>query len=150
MRLRCTRTHRFRTWRSSRHSTLACAGVRVPLTANAVPALARRLSVVSVMLGTTLIDTGADSSRGRVPSPPNTARTWPLAGSVMLVAQEPSGPALVVPIWVQALPAVVYSTPSTAPAGEEPSAKRSCPDTLTGCAPFWLAALTVMPEAANA
>ena len=53
----------------------------MPLSANAVPALARRLSLVSDMLGTTLIVTGADSSRARVASPANTARTWPEAGS---------------------------------------------------------------------
>ena len=105
--------------------TRGCDGASVPLTANAVPALARRLSVVSVMLGTTLTVTGADSSRARVPSPAKTARTWPLAGSATLVAQLPSGPQAVVVICVQAEPAVVYSTPSGAPAGEEPSAKRS-------------------------
>ena len=50
----------------------------------------------------------------------------------MLVAQAPSGAAAVVATWVQAVPAVVYSTPSGAPAGEEPSAKRSWPETRAG------------------
>jgi len=40
----------------------------------------------------------------------------------------------------------MYSTPSVAPAGEEPSAKRSTPETAVGLAPFWLAALTVIAE----
>ena len=40
----------------------------------------------------------------------------------------------------------MYSTPSVAPAGEEPSAKRRTPETLVGLAPFWLAALTVIAE----
>src|SRR5690349_20495366 len=133
MRLRCTRTQRpLRACFSRMHSTSGCVeGVRTPETANGVPYLARRLSVVITRLGTTLTVIGVDSRRGRAPSPANTARTWPLAGRVTAVAHEPSGPALVVVICVHALPAVVYSTPSVAPAGEEPSAKRSWPDTPT-------------------
>ena len=113
---------------------------------NAMPAFARRLSLVSVMTGTTLTATGADSSRARVASPANTARTWPEAGSCTLVAHRPSSPHAVVVTCVQAEPAAVYSTPSAAPAGEEPSAKRRTPETLVGLAPFWLAALTVIAE----
>ena len=79
-------------------------------------------------------------------SPANTARTWPLAGSWTLVAQLPSRPQTVVVTCVQAEPAVMNSTPSVAPAGEEPSAKRSTPDTLVGFAPCWLEALTVIAE----
>src|SRR5690349_2906997 len=100
--------------------------------ANAVPALARRLSLVSVRLGTTLTLTGADSTRGRVPSPGKTARTWPLAGRTTLVAHVPSAPALVVLTWVQAEPAVVYSMLSGTPPGAEPSAKWIWPETGVG------------------
>src|SRR5262249_29878149 len=124
MRLRWTVTQRVPTWRSSTHCTRGWLGAIVPLIANAVPALARRLSLVSVMLGTTLTGTAADSSRARVASPAKTARTWPDAGSWTLVAQLPLSPQVVVVTWVQAEPAVRNSTPSGAPAGEEPSAKR--------------------------
>ena len=48
--------------------------------------------------------------------------------------------------WVQADPPAMYSMPSVAPAGEEPSAKRSTPETAVGRAPFWLAARTVIAE----
>src|SRR4051812_45560981 len=137
MRLSWTSTQREPTWRSSRQTTRGCVGARTPLTANGVPAFARRLSVSSVMLGTTLTATGRDSSRGRVPSPANTARTWPLDGSVTDVAQLPSAPAIVLVTGVHAEPAVVYSMPSGAPAGVEPSAKKRRPGTPTGGAPRW-------------
>ena len=146
MRLRWTVTQREPTWRSRRQTTRDCDGASVPEIANAVPAWARRLSLVSVMLGTTRTEIGFDSSRPRAASPPKTARTWPLAGSCTLVAQLPSGPQAVVVTWAQAEPAAMYSTPSVAPAGEEPSAKRRTPDTPVGLAPFWLAALTVIAE----
>src|SRR4051812_2443737 len=150
MRLRCTATQRPCTWRSSRHTTCPCVGFSTPVTANLAPVFARRLSVVMVRLGTTLTATGADSSRGRVPSPANTARTLPLAGSVTLVAQLPSGPAWVVEIWLKIVPARAYSTLRVAPDGEEPSAKRSWPETATGWAPRWLEALTVIAETGTA
>src|SRR4051812_11731463 len=105
MRLRCTVTQREPTWRSSRHTTGDCDGASVPEMAKAVPAWARRLSLVSVMLGTTRTEIGLDSSRPRVPSPAKTARTWPLAGSTALVAQLPSAPQLVVVTCVHAEPA---------------------------------------------
>src|SRR3954469_18829331 len=119
--LRCTVTQRLPTWRSSRHVSWRWGGLIAPLTAKAVPAGARRLSVVRFMLGTTLTLIGADSTRGRVWSPAKTARTRPLAGSTTLVAQLPSGPALVVVTWVHVVP-VVYSMLSGTSCGEEPSA----------------------------
>src|SRR3954453_15482651 len=134
MRLRWTVAQRPPTWRSRRHCTRCWLGASVPLIENALPALARRLSLVSDMLGAALIVTGPDSSRPRVASPANTARTCPEAGIWTLVAQLPSFPQLVGGIWVHAEPAAVYSTPSVAPAAEEPSAKRRMPDTLVGLA----------------
>ncbi len=110
MRLRWTVTQREPTWRSSRQTTRGWDGASVPETANAVPACARRLSLVSDMLGTTRSEIGADSTRPRVPSPAKTARTCPLAGSVAVAAQAPSGPHVVVATCVQADPAVVNST----------------------------------------
>ena len=69
---------------------------------------------------------------------------------VMLVAHEPSGPAWVVPIWLKSVFERAYSMLSVAPAGEEPSAKRSWPETATGFAPRWLEALTVIAETGTA
>ena len=68
----------------------------------------------------------------------------------MLATQAPSGPAAAVVTGVQAEPALVYSTASGAPAGEEPSAKRSEPETATGVTPRWLEALTVSAETGTA
>ena len=71
-----------------------------------MPAFARRLSVVSVMLGTTRTVTGGGLEPRRARRRrANTARTWPLAGSTTLAAQVPSGPAAVVVTGVQAAPA---------------------------------------------
>src|SRR4051794_9791141 len=117
----------------------------MPVTWNLVPAGARRLSVVSWKLGTTLTLIGADSSRGRVASPAKVARTFPLAGSTPLVVHVPSRPAVVVVTCTKVMvPARAYSTASGAPAGLDPSAKRRTPDTLVGLAPCCEAAVTVI------
>ena len=130
--------------------TRACDGASVPEIAKLVPALARRLSLVRLMLGTTRTATGADSRRPRVASPAKTARTWPLAGKVTLVDHAPSGAQLVVVICVQAEPAAMYSTPSFAPAGEEPSEKRRTPETAAGRMPRWVDARTVTADTVTA
>src|SRR5690349_22892382 len=99
------------------------------------------------MRGTTSTVIAPDSTRGRLESPANTARTLPLEGSTALVAQPPSGAQAVVAICVHADPAVMYSTLSVAPAGEEPSAKCRLPLRLTGVVPCCLeAARTTIPD----
>src|SRR3954471_12663616 len=150
MRLRRTGTQRLPTWRSSRQVSGPWGGLTAPRTANETPARARRLSVRRVMVGTTLTLTGNDSTCARAWSPAKTARTWPLAGSTTLVAQRPSGPALVVVTGVQAGPVVVNSTVSGTFAGDEPSAKRMKPDTGVGLMPFCEEALTVIALADTA
>ena len=82
MRLRWTRTQRIRPAARAGTRRAAARAPACPRPRSSCRPCARRLSLVSVMLGTTRTVTGADSSRPRVASPAKTARTWPLAGSV--------------------------------------------------------------------
>ena len=147
MRLRWTVTQRLPTWRSEQALRPRLRrGERCRVTANAVPALARRLSLVSVMLGTTLTVIGADSSRGRVASPANTARTWPLAGSC-----DARRPAAVGPAGGRrdlrpgrAGGHVLDAERGAGGRGAVGEAQHAGDG--VGLAPFWLAALTVIAE----
>src|SRR3954467_14435482 len=76
--------------RSTTHCT-SCDGSTVPVTLTRLPARILVRSSATVMRGITSTRTGLDSTRGRGPSPPNTARNVPLVGGVTVVVQPPSG-----------------------------------------------------------
>src|SRR5918994_4943658 len=129
IRLRWTLTQRRPTRRSKRTVTRADGGLMVPWRRTARRRRGRAEEIETLRLGTTRTLIGADSIRGRVPSPANTARTLALWGSVTLDAQRPSAPQTVPVMRVQAEPAAWNSTSIGAPPAGEPSAKGSSPET---------------------
>src|SRR5689334_23679314 len=105
MRLRCTFTQRRPTRRSKLTVTRGLAGIIVPDTRSARRRRGRELPIANLRLGTTLTAIGADSMRGREPSPGKTARSEALCSSVTLEIQLPSHAATVLAIGVHADPA---------------------------------------------
>ena len=89
---------------------------------------------------------GEEASGGRVASPRNAARSEPLFVSGTRAAQRPSGPQTASATCANVAPGTANWIWSGAPAGEEPSGKRSSPESWTGRVRMRrLAARTVMP-----
>src|SRR5215207_2186717 len=135
IRLRWTLTQRRPTRRSKRTVTRADGGLIVPFSRTARRRRGREDEIDSRRLGTTRTLIGADSMRGRGPSPAKTARTLALWGNVTLDAQRPSTPQTAPAIRVQAAPAAWSSTSIGAPPAGEPSPKCSSPDIAEALTP---------------
>ena len=111
---------------------MASTGWTVPRTVTRRPMRMRPADIAIATLGRTLTRVEADSSRGRPEPPPYTARTRPLCGSATWPVQRPSAPQVAVPICCHAAPPAWNSMASAAPLGEDPSPKRTSPESVTG------------------
>src|SRR4051794_41745680 len=119
MRLRCTRSHRRPTRRSSRISTrpVAGRGDTVPETATLRPRRTRREERARRSSGRTRIAMGEEASGGRAPSPAEAARTEPLRLIGTVADQLPSARQGVAGVGEKGAPRTADSVAGGGPAG---------------------------------